>query len=94
MHNIHPVNPPVAPGAVDPTKAVTGNKPPPEPTRICDTVDISTIAKLAVKAQELPDVRTELVAQVKAEIATGTYESTERIEGAIDRLMEELSGGL
>jgi negative regulator of flagellin synthesis FlgM len=55
-------------------------------------VEISTAAKLAAKIHELPDVRADLVAQVKAEIQAGTYETPEKIDAAIDRLMDDLLG--
>jgi hypothetical protein len=38
----------------------------------------------------LPAVRTEVVQRVKAEIAAGTYETQDKIDVAIDRLMDEL----
>ncbi len=53
-------------------------------------VEISTAAALAEKVRQIPDVRAELVARVKDEIAAGTYETPERIDAAVDRLMEDL----
>ncbi len=80
-----------------------GGLQPPEPTGgvipggpVCraheasDSVEISTAAKLALKLREIPDVRTDLVAAVKAEIVAGTYETPERLEIAVDRLLEDL----
>lgn len=80
-----------------------GGLQPPEPTggaipggavyraqEASDSVVISTAAKLALKLREIPDVRTGLVAAVKAEIVAGTYETPERLEIAIDRLLEDL----
>ena len=90
MNNIQPIHPSAAPKAIEPAGAVANGKPPAEPAQISDTVEISAIARLAAKIQEIPDVRAELVARVKAEIAAGTYETPERIEAAVDRLMEEL----
>ena len=55
-----------------------------------DSVEISTAAKLAMRVRDIPDVRADLVARVKAEIVAGTYETSERIEIAIDRLLEDL----
>ena len=55
-----------------------------------DVVEISTIAQLAAQIQELPPVRTELIERVKAELAAGTYETPEKIEIALNRLMDEL----
>ncbi len=59
-----------------------------------DVVEISSIAKLAAKIHELPDVRAELVEKVKTEIASGEYETPQRIELTIDRLMDELFPGM
>ena len=55
-----------------------------------DTVQISLQARIASRLAEIPPVRTELVARIKAEIAAGTYETPEKLDTAIARLMEEL----
>ena len=57
-----------------------------------DVIEISTAAKLAAMVRDIPDVRTDLVARVKAEIQAGQYETPERIERAIDGLMADLLG--
>jgi len=87
VNGVHAVN---ASGAVEPP-AKTIQVPQAAPLeRGQDVVEISTAAKLAAKVQNLPAVRTELVNRVKAEIAAGVYETPERLEIAIDRLMEDL----
>ena len=91
MHDIQPLNSPIPAKPLEPTGAVTGNKPLSQPAQICDTVEISTIAKLAAKVHQIPEVRAELVARVKTELAAGTYETTERIDVAVGKLMEELT---
>ncbi|MEN6665637.1 MAG: flagellar biosynthesis anti-sigma factor FlgM [Phycisphaerae bacterium] len=58
-----------------------------------DTVEISTAAKLAMKIRDVPEVRTELIARVKEEIAAGTYETPEKIDAAIEKLMADLFPG-
>lgn len=63
-------------------------------TQPADVVEISQVAHLAAQAQALPEVRADLVAQVKAEIAAGTYETPERLEIALDGLMDDLVGGV
>ena len=73
--------------SVAPTAANTA---PAQASQITDTVEISTVARLAAKIQELPDIRTELVQRVKAELASGTYETQDKLDVAIDRLMEDL----
>ena len=50
----------------------------------------ATAAALAAKVQEVPDIRADLVARVKAEIEAGTYETPERLEIAVERLLDEL----
>jgi negative regulator of flagellin synthesis FlgM len=54
-----------------------------------DTVEISPQARLASKLADVPPVRSELIARVKAEIQAGTYETSEKLDMAIDRLMDE-----
>ncbi len=90
MNNIHGIQPPTAPKAIEPAEAVTRGAPSPEPTGVTDSVEISSAARLAAKVQELPEVRTELVESVKAEIAAGTYETPERLDVAVSKLMDEL----
>ena len=55
-----------------------------------DVVEISEAAKLAVQVHNIPEIRTDLVARVKAEIEAGTYETEERLQITVEKLMEEL----
>lgn len=55
-----------------------------------DTVEISQQARIAAKLASLPEVRTDLVAQVKAEIEAGTYDTQEKLDIAISRMLNEL----
>jgi len=59
------------------------------PTR---SADVSSAMKLAQQVQDLPDVRWELVRNVREEIAAGTYETPERIEATVEILLKELLG--
>lgn len=88
--NIHGIQPPAAPSPIGASSAVNAENMKIAPAGISDVVEISTVAKLAAKIQELPEVRTELVERVKVEIAAGTYETPERLEITVDRLMDEL----
>lgn len=90
MTSIHGVHPPVGPNPVDAAGAIAPQAAKIEPVGVSDVVEISQVAKLAAQIQEIPPVRTELVERVKAEIAAGTYETPERMEVAIARLMDEL----
>lgn len=90
MTNIQSVQPPVGPTPIEAAGSIAPSNATVEPVGISDVVEISQVSKLAAKIQEIPPVRTELVERVKAEIAAGTYETPERIELAIARLMDEL----
>ncbi|MBC8373589.1 MAG: flagellar biosynthesis anti-sigma factor FlgM [Planctomycetes bacterium] len=57
-----------------------------------DVVEISTVAKLAAQMHTVPEVRVDLVARVRSEIEAGTYETQERIDLTVDRLMGEFFG--
>jgi negative regulator of flagellin synthesis FlgM len=92
MTNVNGVNPAAAPKAVAPVSPVVNANQAVPPANVSDVVEISNVAKLAAKVQEIPDVRTELVAKIREEIAAGAYETPERIDGAVNKLMEELFG--
>ncbi|MGN6370367.1 MAG: flagellar biosynthesis anti-sigma factor FlgM [Phycisphaerae bacterium] len=55
-----------------------------------DTVEISDSARYLSELKNLPD-RTDKVQAAKDAIAAGTYETPERINGTVDRLMEALN---
>ena len=57
--------------------------------RSADRAEFSKAAQLLSRLAELPDVRQDLVERVRAEIAAGTYETPEKIDTAIDKLIEE-----
>jgi negative regulator of flagellin synthesis FlgM len=40
----------------------------------------------------LPEIRYERVAEIRSQIAAGVYETPEKMEIAMDRLLDELSG--
>ncbi len=60
------------------------------PPRPSDRVDLSARARLLGKMAELPALRVELVEQVRREIAANTYESEERLDGALNALRDDL----
>jgi len=86
---VNGVNPTTPPQTVEPVTSVVrdGGSSALPPTG--DVVEISTVAKLAAQVQDVPSVRADLVARVKAEIEAGAYETQERIDLAIERLMQE-----
>jgi negative regulator of flagellin synthesis FlgM len=90
MTNVNGIQPNIAPQSVAPTNPVVTSAPPAQAAGVSDVVEISTAAALAAKVQEIPDVRADLVSRVKQEIKAGTYETPEKIEIAVERLLDDL----
>ena len=57
-----------------------------------DQLDISHEAEMASRMRETSDVRQDLVDRIKAEIQAGTYETEEKLDIAVGRLLDELGG--
>lgn len=60
-------------------------------TRGSDSVELSSQARLLSKLKELPDIREGLVNSVRAQIDAGQYETDERLDSAINGLIEDLA---
>ncbi|MDZ4830879.1 MAG: flagellar biosynthesis anti-sigma factor FlgM [Phycisphaerae bacterium] len=57
-----------------------------------DRVELSEHARWLDTLRSLPPIRAEKVAEIKAAIADGTYESDEKLNTVIDRLLEDIGG--
>jgi negative regulator of flagellin synthesis FlgM len=55
-----------------------------------DQLSISPAAEAAVQAISDDAMRTDLVAKIRAELASGTYETAEKLDLALDRLLNEI----
>ncbi len=58
--------------------------------RVGDRAEISEEAQLLSRLAEVPEIRMEKIEELKEMIAAGRYESREKIEKAVERLLEEL----
>jgi negative regulator of flagellin synthesis FlgM len=58
--------------------------------RAHDQADFSVASKLLSRLSELPDVRHELIARVRAEIEAGTYETPQKLDAAVREMAEDL----
>jgi negative regulator of flagellin synthesis FlgM len=90
IHHVNGVHGAAAAKPVEPAGIVPPSATPVPAPGISDVVEISQVAKLAAMVQQIPDIRVELVQRVKAEIAAGVYETPERLEIALNNLMDEL----
>ena len=57
-----------------------------------DPVEISPLGQMLDGISQLPEIRQERVEEIRRQIAAGSYETPEKIELALDRLLEELRG--
>jgi negative regulator of flagellin synthesis FlgM len=55
-----------------------------------DRVEISQAAEAAMKATEAGGVRHELVNQIRSQIAAGTYDTPDKMNAAVDRLLDQM----
>jgi len=60
-------------------------------TRESDTVEISDSARYLGEIRKLPDIRQDKVDNARALIAAGKFETSDRINGTVDRLLEEFN---
>ena len=57
-----------------------------------DQVEISPLGQMLDGISRLPEIRHEKVEEIRRQIAGGIYETPAKLELALDRLMDELSG--
>jgi hypothetical protein len=62
----------------------------PQAPPLTDGPDLSETLRLLEKISRMPDIRFEKVQEMRQLIACGRFETDERINGTIKRLMEEL----
>ena len=56
-----------------------------------DQLDISKEADMISRARELPEIRAARVAEIREAIEAGTYETPEKLDIAVGRLLDEIS---
>jgi negative regulator of flagellin synthesis FlgM len=57
-----------------------------------DHVEISPLGRMLDGIDSMPEIRQERVDEIRRQIAAGTYETSEKLEVALDRLIDDLSG--
>ena len=56
-----------------------------------DEVEISDMAQVLESLSTIPDVRQERIDAVREAIANGTYETDEKLNAALERLLDEIA---
>ena len=93
IHGIHGPQPVDGPQGIQPSNPTTAA----DQVQAPDQLEISQEAEMASQAaelvehvQQLPDIRTDRVDEIRAAIEAGTYETEERLDIAVDRLLDEI----
>ena len=61
-----------------------------ESPKIQDEVNISDAARLVEQVEQAPDICEDRVQSIRAEIALDMYETTGKLDVAVDRLLDEI----
>ncbi len=79
------------PDPIQPNRFAAGkiHKPESHPAP-ADRAEISDRARFLALLRDVPPIRKEKVEALRAMIEAGEYETPERIDGAVDKLLEEL----
>jgi len=83
LHGPQPVGPPHTSRANQPVAR-------PDTSPIQDELEISDAARLVERTGEVPEIRQDRIDAIRARIAEGTYETPEKLEVAIKRLLDEI----
>ena len=62
----------------------------PEAPQIADEVDISAAARQMEQVRQMPEMREDRVEAVRRQIAAGTYETSDKLNVAVERLLDEI----
>ena len=69
----------------------TGNKVSPAENNAAAPVDQLDISAEAQMLSQTGDIRSERVADLRAQMATGQYETPEKIDAAVERMLDEFA---
>ena len=61
-----------------------------DPLHGMDQIDISPEAELVSRVGDVPDIRADRIAEIRAEIEAGVYETDEKLDVALGRLLDEI----
>ena len=83
IHGAQPIN---APHRTAPSQASSAS----DTHTTVDQLDISHEADLASRVHDLPEIRADKVAEIRAQIAAGVYETDDKLDTAVSRLLDEI----
>lgn len=83
LHGAQPISAPHTSRAAQSTT-------PTQSAPIRDELSLSSTAQLIDLVHQAPDIRQDRVAAVRAQIANGTYETHDKLDMALNRLLDEI----
>ena len=83
LHGPQPIGPPHSSHGAK--SAPTSNG-----TPITDEVEISEAGRLVDQARAVPEIRQDRVDAIRVQLAEGTYETPEKLDVAVERLLDEI----
>jgi negative regulator of flagellin synthesis FlgM len=84
IHGSQGINAPHSTRAAGPTSS-------PPASSVGDRLDISEAGQIADRLADVPDIRAERVQELRSAILNGTYETEDKLNTAIDRLLDEIA---
>jgi negative regulator of flagellin synthesis FlgM len=84
---LHAAQPLAAPHRMTPAPSASGGF----STRGVDQLDISPQADFVAQARDLPEIREDRVAAIRAQIQNGTYETADKLDMALSRMLDEFA---
>ncbi len=58
---------------------------------VSDQLDLSPAASFVDQVHDLPAIRQDRVNQIRAQIASGTYETADKLDAALSNMLNELA---
>lgn len=58
---------------------------------IADEIQISDAGQFLSEVKQAPDIRADRVAEIQAQIASGAYETGDKLDLAVERLLDEIA---
>jgi negative regulator of flagellin synthesis FlgM len=84
VHAAQPIAPPHRLNSAPPAHEAAG-------ANGVDHLDLSPEIEMVAQAHDLPEIREDRVAAIRAQIASGTYETPEKLDIALSRLLDEIA---
>jgi negative regulator of flagellin synthesis FlgM len=83
LHGAQPLNAPHGTRGAQPASQT-------ESSAQVDSLEISDAARLVEQTHNLADVRQDRINSIRRQIAAGTYETSDKLNTAVERLLDEI----